>query len=85
MTASSEHPGPDDVEGHARQWSDETLKQGIEEVERALAGLRELQPTEGDEDDVQGHTRLAADKGLEQPIGSLRRALAILRPAAASS
>ena len=83
--ASGDYQDVDDVQGHGRtQWSDETLKQGIEEVQRALAGLRELPTTQGEEDEVQGHVRLAADKRLEQPISSLQRALATLRPGTVS-
>ena len=77
--AGIEHPERDEVQGHFRAWSDETLKQGIEEVERALAGLRELDTTEG-EDDVQGHMQRAwSDETLKQAVAKVEDALTSLR------
>jgi hypothetical protein len=77
--ASGEHPDLDDVQGHVRNWSDETLKQGIEEVERALASLRELQTTQGEDDDVQGHVRHWSDERLKQAVATVEDALTSLR------
>jgi ribosomal protein L29 len=78
--STGEHPERDDVRGHYGTWSDEDLKQGIEEVERALAGLRELQTTQGEEDDVQGHAiRAWSDERLKQAVARVEDALASLR------
>ena len=80
MVAGIEHPERDDVQGHVRSWSDETLKDGIQELERALAGLRELQSTEGEDDDVQGHSRAQwSDERLKQAVAKVQDALANLR------
>jgi DNA repair ATPase RecN len=80
MMAGTEHPGQDDVQGHYRAWSDETLKDGIQELERALAGLRELQTTQGEDDDVQGHGYTSwSDERLKQAVVKVEDALAGLR------
>jgi DNA repair exonuclease SbcCD ATPase subunit len=80
MMAGNQHPEQDDVQGHSRSWSDETLKDGIQELERALAGLRELQSTQGEEDDdVQGHMRAWSDERLKQAVAKVQDALAGLR------
>jgi hypothetical protein len=65
----------DDVQGHSRYVSDETLKQAIAEVQGALARLRELE----DGDDVQGHSRYMSDETLKQAITEVQGALARLR------
>jgi hypothetical protein len=56
--SDTKRPDQDDVEGHALRgynWSDERLKQAISQVDDALARLRELQVTSGEDEDVEGH------------------------------
>jgi hypothetical protein len=78
--STSEHPDQDDVQGHSRAWSDETLKQAVTKVQDALADLRQLETAEGGDDEVQGHGWMKpSDEQLKQAIIPLERALVALR------
>jgi hypothetical protein len=83
--SDTERPEQDDVEGHglwSSSWSDERLKQAISQVDDALARLRELQGTSGEDEDVEGHALRAPSRSneqLKQAISSLENAQEGLR------
>ena len=59
-----------EVEGQVKRPSDEHLKQAIEDVDGALASLRELQ-----EPEVEGQVKRPSDERLKQAIDRVEGAL----------
>jgi hypothetical protein len=60
-------------------WSDETLKQAVEQVQDALEALRKLQVPEGEEAEVEAHSIAWSDENLKRAVTSLRNALQTLK------
>lgn len=68
-----------EVEGQARAYSDENLKQAIQQVEDALSALQKLKAEGGSTAEVEGQARLYSDENLKQAVQQVEAALAALQ------
>ena len=74
-----------DVEAHRSYYSDENLKQAIQQVESALDALRQVAAQQEDDADVEAHRSYYSDESLKQAIQQLEKALrGLTRPSTAS-
>jgi len=74
MQTDSMNPAEPEVEGQRLSRSDERLKQAVDQVEGALASLREL-----DGPEVEGQRLSRSDERLKQSVGQVEGALKSLQ------
>jgi exonuclease VII small subunit len=67
-----------EVEGQIIRYSDETLKQAIQQLEDALGALEKLKAEGKDADEVEGQIIRYSDKTLKQAIQQVESALSAL-------